>query len=70
MCMSEETKKKETDETPQEKKCTSCGKRIESETDWVEFKCPGCGKANVIRCNKCKRLENKYKCPDCGFEGP
>ena len=60
MCMSEEIK---------EKMCTSCGKRIESETDWVEFSCPACGKVTIIRCNKCKRLENKYKC-SCGFEGP
>jgi predicted RNA-binding Zn-ribbon protein involved in translation (DUF1610 family) len=55
---------------PEEKKCASCGKRIESETDWVEFKCPKCGKSDLIRCSKCKRLENKYICPECSFEGP
>ena len=53
-----------------EKKCISCGKRIESETDWVEFSCPSCGKTTVIRCSKCKILQNSYKCPECGFAGP
>ena len=50
--------------------CVSCGKRVEAETDWVEFNCPQCGKSRIIRCSKCKRLENTYKCPECGFRGP
>ncbi len=54
----------------EEKKCVSCGKRIESETDWVEFSCPSCGKGSIIRCSKCKILQNNYKCPECGFVGP
>jgi len=53
-----------------ELKCTSCGKRVETEKNWVGFKCPQCGKGNIIRCEKCKKLENSYKCPECGFEGP
>jgi predicted RNA-binding Zn-ribbon protein involved in translation (DUF1610 family) len=51
-------------------KCTSCGKRIETEQNWVEFTCPKCGKEKIIRCEKCKALQNSYACPKCGFEGP
>lgn len=51
-------------------KCTSCGKRIESEKNWVEFACPQCGKVSILRCEKCKRLENTYECQDCSFIGP
>lgn len=53
-----------------ELKCSSCGKRVETEKNWVEFTCPQCGKGNIIRCERCKKLENQYKCPDCEFEGP
>ncbi len=51
-------------------KCTNCGIRIEAERVWVEFPCPKCGKVKIIRCDKCRRLENTYKCPECGFVGP
>jgi len=51
-------------------KCTSCGKRIEAEDFWVEFPCPKCGKEQIIRCEKCKRMSNSYQCPKCGFTGP
>ena len=51
-------------------KCSSCGKRIESEQFWVRFSCPSCGKGSVIRCEKCKTMENKYACASCKFKGP
>ena len=51
-------------------KCISCGKRVETEEVWVKFPCPACGKTEIIRCGKCKKLGNVYKCPECGFEGP
>jgi predicted RNA-binding Zn-ribbon protein involved in translation (DUF1610 family) len=51
-------------------KCASCGKRVEAEKYWVEFTCPKCGKEKIIRCEKCKRLENQYKCSKCSFKGP
>ncbi len=51
-------------------RCTSCGKRVEAEKAWVEFMCPKCGKAKIIRCEKCKRMVNTYECPKCGFVGP
>lgn len=60
--------------TPTEKKarvrCTTCGISVESDRIWVEFSCPACHKENIIRCEKCKRLENQYTCEKCGFTGP
>ncbi|UCD07043.1 MAG: DUF1610 domain-containing protein [Candidatus Aenigmatarchaeota archaeon] len=51
-------------------KCTNCGKSIEAENNWVEFECPKCGKETIVRCDKCKKLENSYKCSKCNFVGP
>lgn len=51
-------------------KCTTCGKSLETEDNWVEFICPSCKKVSIIRCSKCKSLINPYKCTGCGFEGP
>ncbi|MBU0530820.1 MAG: zinc finger domain-containing protein [Candidatus Aenigmatarchaeota archaeon] len=51
-------------------KCSSCGKRIEAEDNWVRFNCPKCGKGVVFRCETCKKLVNKYTCDKCGFIGP
>jgi len=51
-------------------RCTSCGKRIEAERDWVRFACPKCAKAEILRCEKCKKQINVYRCPKCKFEGP
>ena len=51
-------------------KCTNCGINIESENVWVGFPCPKCGKGKILRCDRCRKLENQYKCEDCGFVGP
>ncbi len=51
-------------------KCSSCGRRIEAEESWVQFPCPNCGKSKITRCEKCKRVENSYRCESCKFEGP
>lgn len=51
-------------------KCSSCGKEVEAEQNWVEFDCPSCKKDHIIRCEKCKQLENTYECSNCGFVGP
>lgn len=61
-----------TQETVQAKEmlCSSCGKRIEAEDFWVEFPCPSCAKNQVIRCEKCKTMENPYTCTGCKFSGP
>jgi predicted RNA-binding Zn-ribbon protein involved in translation (DUF1610 family) len=36
----------------------------------VVFKCPNCGKVEIIRCNKCRKMSVPYVCPICGFQGP
>ncbi|MFA4946837.1 MAG: zinc finger domain-containing protein [Candidatus Micrarchaeia archaeon] len=46
--------------------CISCGR---DSTDNVKFPCPECG-AKLERCASCRRNENAYACPKCGFEGP
>ncbi|MCK9292919.1 MAG: zinc finger domain-containing protein [archaeon] len=48
--------------------CTSCN--IEVTQDYTTFKCPKCGKAKIIRCNRCKSTSKPYKCPECNFIGP
>ncbi len=54
----------------EELRCVSCGKRVETENFWVEFPCPSCGEVKIIRCERCRKLANPYKCGKCGFEGP
>jgi len=51
-------------------KCTSCGVSVDVDNIWVAFECPGCSKERIVRCSRCKKLINKYKCPGCGFSGP
>ena len=53
-----------------ELRCSSCGKQIEAERDWVRFQCPHCNKAEILRCEKCKRMVNPYTCPKCKLRGP
>ena len=36
----------------------------------VKFLCPKCGKQQIIRCSKCRRIVAKYICPECEFVGP
>ncbi|HLD57338.1 MAG TPA: zinc finger domain-containing protein [archaeon] len=50
--------------------CNSCGVSVAVDTSWIEFDCPSCGKEKIVRCGKCKRMINKYKCAGCGFSGP
>jgi len=49
-------------------RCSSCQKEVTD--DYVRFKCPKCGKEEVVRCMKCRGTVAKYKCGSCGFEGP
>lgn len=50
--------------------CVSCKKRIVNMAGTTKFKCPNCGKSEIIRCGHCREIVAKYKCPACGFEGP
>lgn len=47
--------------------CVSCG-RLSSE--YVEFKCPGCGKETIVRDRSCREKHTKYICQTCHTEGP
>ena len=51
-----------------ELKCSSCKKRASTGT--TTFKCPSCGKSDIIRCKHCREIAAKYTCPDCKFTGP
>ncbi|MCD6477589.1 MAG: DUF1610 domain-containing protein [Candidatus Aenigmarchaeota archaeon] len=51
-------------------KCTSCGKILTSEDNFTKFKCPSCGKTEIVRCKSCRVRKVPYKCEKCGFIGP
>jgi len=50
--------------------CLSCKVRLTNMTGSVRFKCPKCGKGDITRCAKCKKIGTMYTCPQCSFEGP
>ena len=50
--------------------CISCKKDVTNQAGSVKFKCPNCGKTEIIRCKHCREIVSKYKCPECGFTGP
>lgn len=54
----------------QKKVCSSCKKRITNTLGTTEFKCPNCGKTDIIRCKHCREIVAKYTCPNCEFTGP
>ncbi|MCD6590755.1 MAG: DUF1610 domain-containing protein [Candidatus Aenigmarchaeota archaeon] len=52
------------------KVCSSCGVKVETMDNWVEFHCPSCGKTTIVRCSRCRKLGNTYECESCGVIGP
>jgi hypothetical protein len=50
--------------------CTSCNREIAQGERAVHFLCPSCGKTEIWRCAKCRKLSNPYRCPSCGSVGP
>lgn len=36
----------------------------------VKFLCPNCGKAEIWRSWRARKMGIVYRCPVCGFEGP
>ena len=51
-------------------KCSSCKKQVVNVKGSTRFKCPGCGKEEIVRCYECRRLATKYICKKCEFKGP
>ena len=49
------------------KTCTTCNKVVTS--NHIEFKCPSCGKTNIVRCASCKEDSKEYKCKECVLVG-
>lgn len=54
----------------EDKKCLSCKKVIANDQTSTTFKCPSCGKYEIVRCGNCRANATKFICPECGFEGP
>lgn len=50
--------------------CSSCKKNVANSQGTAVFKCPSCGKEDVVRCMHCRKIAAKYTCPSCSFEGP
>ena len=50
------------------KKCSTLN--VEVAKDFVEFKCPACGKSRIVRSMKARKMGLEYTCPECGFVGP
>ena len=55
---------------PANKYCTTSKEEITNMNEAAVFKCPKCGKAEIIRSKHCRKIGSGYKCPECGFEGP
>jgi predicted RNA-binding Zn-ribbon protein involved in translation (DUF1610 family) len=45
-------------------------KRITNTLGTARFKCPSCGKHEIVRTRHMRQIAAKYKCPECNFEGP
>ena len=56
--------------TQEQLKCGSCKAIVANIVGSVKFQCPKCGKTEIIRCKHCRAIAAKYKCHECGFEGP
>ena len=51
-------------------RCNSCNIKLTNLVGSAKFKCPNCGKADIIRCKSCREVGAKYKCSQCEFTGP
>jgi len=48
----------------------STGTSLANDVGSASFPCPNCGKHIIHRTRKAREIVIKYKCPECGFEGP
>ncbi len=48
--------------------CNSCKREVLEGA--AIFKCPNCGKFDIIRCRHCREIAAKYVCKSCSFSGP
>ncbi|MFX1285171.1 MAG: zinc finger domain-containing protein [Promethearchaeota archaeon] len=52
-------------------RCNPCQVAVmPSQHGTTRFPCPSCGMIPIIRCERCRKLGNRYTCPNCGFSGP
>ena len=49
--------------------CSTC-RRTVSNLRAARFKCPGCSKAEIVRCADCRANAVVYECGACSFKGP
>jgi len=50
--------------------CTTTKIDIANDSGNVKFPCPKCGEYEIVRSRKAREIVARYKCPNCGFEGP
>ncbi|MBS3175433.1 DUF1610 domain-containing protein [Candidatus Woesearchaeota archaeon] len=50
--------------------CSSCNMSITNLVGSVRFKCPKCGKQELVRCAHCRKIAAQYACPECEYVGP
>jgi Zn-ribbon RNA-binding protein len=53
-----------------EKICLSTKRKVANDPGSVSFMCPNCLKYEIVRSSHARSNAIKYKCPNCGFEGP
>ena len=49
---------------------TATNTSLSNDIGSTSFPCPKCGKYTINRTRKAREIVIKYKCPECGFEGP
>lgn len=50
--------------------CSSCNRPVKPAERATKFNCPSCHEKLIWRCEKCRKFSRRYKCSNCGFEGP
>ncbi len=50
--------------------CSSCNRPVKPGERATKFYCPNCHQVLIWRCEKCRKFSRRYKCSNCGFEGP